>query len=88
MLIKKYVQVDSEGQIDIAQFSSWLDVSKVEFYSLEEDKSNKVIRLTFFDKDKNQIPANSSFETKSEAFDQTTTQVSKKKKSIKKHALK
>lgn len=48
---------DGEAFLDLSDFSSMVDVARVEFYSLEEidDDGKAVLLLKFFDKDQNVI---------------------------------
>lgn len=51
--MKKYIKLNSQGEINKSDLLDFLDIDKVKYYSCEE-KDGKII-LIFYDKDKNVI---------------------------------
>lgn len=50
----KLFYVDDEGRVSLEQFDQFLDITKVEYYSIEHLSDGK-IALIFYDKDENVI---------------------------------
>lgn len=56
----KTIAVGKDGEIDIQQFKDYVDVSKIEFCTLEEVDGTVVI--CFYNKDQNPLPVSNAEE--------------------------